>query len=138
MLLTAFVVCQLALDLVLVLLIAAVAARRRVAPARMTSSPPGWYEDFVRLAEELLTVTEPVLSALEAPVTGTPSDTDRPSSRTTVPADRTPRNRHGEAFALLRAGAAPDVVLRRAELRPGELELIQSLVAAEASAGQRE
>ena len=46
-------------------------------------------------------------------------------------ANAAPRDRHREAFALLRAGTPSEEVARREHLSPGQVRLIENLVAAE-------
>lgn len=123
--LTAFIVLQLVFDIVLLLLWAAGALRRREA-ASAGDGPPDWYPQFVALAEEVLAVTEPVLDALEV---GAPTPV-----RTEAPARREAPVR--EALALLRAGADPVEVARLGGLLPGELALIRNIVTAETDRGQ--
>ena len=112
----------------------------------LESSPPAElpesYREFQRLAEDVLMVVEPVLEAMEsgalqrlaAPAAIAPPSAAALPPATAAPAadERSARDRHREARALLRAGTPPDEVARREKLRPGELRLIENLVAAEA------
>ncbi len=124
MLLTAFVVAQLVFDVALALFLLAGAMRRKARPEPAEVSPPVWYQEFLRLAQDLLAVTESVLDALEVRRPESPS---RPAA---------PESRFEEAFALLRAGVEPEEVARRGRFLPAELRLIKNLVAAEAAAAE--
>jgi hypothetical protein len=142
MLLTAFIVLQVILDLEVVVYFLMRMRRRKAAKPPVEPEPPAWYRDFLVLAEDLLTLIEPVLDHLEktpaAPApAGAAADTAAASAPSPAAAAPTPepkslRERHREAFALLRAGASPDDVARREGLGTGELRLLKNLVAAEA------
>jgi hypothetical protein len=127
MLLTLFIVAQLAFDVVLLLLLAVRFLRPR--PPVPPPPPPEWYQHFLRHTHDLLVATEPVLRALEArrfePGRRAPEPAVEPG-----PAD--PRDRRREALALLRAGLAADEVAHRTGLPPGELRLMRAIVVAEA------
>jgi hypothetical protein len=133
--LTFFVVFQLGLDVALLCLLLAQARRRKAAPpaGRQTSaqSPPQWYREFLLLAEDVLALVEPVLDALESGRLPAPPDS-APPARTGKPASAGSSEQRREAFALLRAGVAPEDVARRGRLLPAEVRLIRNLVAAEA------
>lgn len=124
MLLTALIVAQLVFDVALVLFLLAGAMRRKAQPGPAEVSPPVWYQEFLRLAQDLLAVTESVLDAQEVRRPDSPS---RPAA---------PESRFEEAFALLRAGMEPEEVARRGRFLPAELRLIKNLVAAEAAAAE--
>jgi hypothetical protein len=150
MLLTAFIVLQVILDIEVAVYFLLKMRRRRKAAARPVApppEPPAWYRDFLVLAEDLLTLIEPVLAHLEThPATATtasgtaasPAPAGAASSGPAAaaaarpPEPRSLRERHRAAFALLRAGASPEDVARREGLGAGELRLIQGLAAAEA------
>ena len=145
MLLTLFVVSQIALDAGLVIFLLVNTRRRRAAATRRRAAPnvtpPSWYSDFLVLAEDLMALVEPVLDAAEngrfAVATAGPA-----ASALAPPVEpraaQTQRDRHRAAMALLRAGTLPEEVARRERLTPGELRLISNLVAAEAEpAGSR-
>ena len=137
MLLMAFIVLQLILDVEIVLFLLMRRRRRKAAPAPAPAKeePPSWYRDFTILAEDVLALVEPVLDALEAGETRTRRAMPSPAPAGGPSEAPTPRDRHREAFALLRAGTAPDEVARRERLQPGELRLIRNLIAAEAQQG---
>jgi len=133
--LTCFLVFQLGLDVVLVFLLLARARQCKAAPpvGRRTSAqtPPQWYREFLILAEDVLALVEPVLDALESGrLAGPPAPASIARAGRSAPAAST--EPHREAFALLRAGAAPEEVARRGRLLPAEVRLIRNLVAAEA------
>lgn len=139
--LTAFVIFQLALDVVVVFALLARLLQRRAAPPRRRGGPPQWYQEFLLLTEDILALVEPVLDALESGrlPRSTPA---APEAGAAVPAERpaplSAAERRREAFAQLRAGASPEEVERRGQLQPAELRLIRNLVAAEAKlAGSR-
>jgi hypothetical protein len=127
--LTAFVVGQLVLDVIVVgALFTLLRRRRRLGSA---GAPPAWYQEFLRLVEDLLAVTEPVLTALESPAPAPRADVPpRPESPRT-PDQSGPSARYRAAFALLRAGGRREEIARRGQLLPRELRLIESLLAAE-------
>jgi hypothetical protein len=134
MLLMTFIVLQLILDVELVLFLLLRLRKRKAAPAPVPAKeePPAWYRDFLLLAEDVLAAVEPALDALEERESKTPPAMASPGPVQAPSEARTPRERHREAFALLRAGAAPEDVARRERLQPGELRLIRNLIAAEA------
>ncbi len=141
--LTAFIVLQIILDLEVVLFLLLWHRRRkRAAAARVgaprAAEPPAWYREFLLLAEDVLTLVEPVLDALEkgkVPAAAVASATSAPSGVAVAPSAPSRvealRDRHREAFALLRGGTPVDEVARRERLSPGEARLIENLVAAE-------
>ena len=117
MLLIAFIVFQIGLDVTLVAL-AIVALRRGRAALASAREPAAAQPEFLLLAEDLLGVLEPVLTALE-------------SGRLTPARSE---DRHRRAFALLRAGVSQQEVGQRERLLPGEVRLMTNLVAAETRA----
>jgi hypothetical protein len=137
MLLTLFIVLQLALDAGLVLFLLVSAPRRKAAPARapasapLKSAPPAWYRDFLCLAEDVMALVEPVIDVVESGRLGAAPAAPAPTPAADLPVAQRQRDRHREAFALLRAGTPPEEVARRERLLPGELRLIRNLVAAE-------
>jgi hypothetical protein len=142
MLLSIFVITQIAFDIALVTYLLTNARRRRtVASARRAqpaAAPPSWYGDFLATAEELMVLVEPVLDLAES---GRLTEGPRPPSPApgaeARPAESA-RDHHRAALALLRAGTSPEEVARRERLLPGELRLMSNLVAAEAElAGAR-
>jgi hypothetical protein len=86
-------------------------------PAPRAPEPPEWYAQFLKLAQELMAATEPVLERLET----------RPEAASPA----TPVNRYDEARRLLRSGARADDVAARAGLQPAEIRLLTRIVAAE-------
>jgi hypothetical protein len=134
MLLTAFIVLQIILDVEVVLFFLFRMRRRRAAtPAPAAApTPPAWPRDFLLLAEDVMALLEPVLDALESGALAAPAAAPGRSAAPAPPEVRSLRDRHREAFALLRAGAAPEDVASRERLGAGELRLIRNLVAAEA------
>ena len=141
--LTAFIVLQLLLDIEIVLLLV-FRYRRRARPtarvaAAVPAEPPAWYRDFQLLAEDVLAAVEPLLDALDrgqlpmpasaaAALAGASAAAE--SAREAL-ANAAPRDRHREAFALLRAGTPSEEGARREHLSPGQVRLIENLVAAE-------
>jgi hypothetical protein len=124
--LTAFIVGQIVLDVVLLGL--AIVVARSWPRLRPGASPPEWYQEFLRLAEDLLAVTEPVLAALESPAA------ERPGAAPSTPASVAPEPpgaRYRAAFSLLRAGGPREDVIQSGRLLPRELRLIENLLAAE-------
>ncbi|HTY79025.1 MAG TPA: hypothetical protein VMI34_14475 [Candidatus Bathyarchaeia archaeon] len=131
MLLSLFIVTQIALDIALVGFVMTLTRRRWApAPARRTttSKPPAWYGDVLAMIEELMVLVEPVLELADRGALGPRPTAAVPDSR----AVETTRDRHRAAMALLRSGAAPEEVARRERLLPGELRLLRNLVTAEA------
>lgn len=126
MLLTALVLFQLAFDLVVLVGLVVVLRRR---PAAAAPPAPAWHGELVALAQDLLTVTEPLLDSLES--RGVPRTEPPPAAG--PPREASRRERHREAFALLRAGVDAAEVARRGQLPRAELRLLQNLVAAEAA-----
>lgn len=136
MLLPVFVVCQLVLDVALVALLVVALLRRKAEPAGGPTTPPAWHAELVALTQELLAVTEPILDALESRGSGPGGSNPAPAPPGSGQAAAAP-DPYREAFALVRAGVVPEEVARRGALSPGELRLIQNLVAAESRAGHR-
>jgi hypothetical protein len=116
MMLSAFVVAQIVFDVVVVALAALYFVSRKTTPP--APEPPDWYPQLVRLGQDLMTATEPMLDKLE---------TREPPEAVAAPAP----DRYEEARELLRAGARPDDVAGRAGLLPGEMKLLANIVAAE-------
>jgi hypothetical protein len=129
---TTFIVCQLVFDVAAVLLLVALLRRGRPAPApEVAPEPPPWYREFLALAQDLLVVTEPVLSALDRP--GSAPAPPAPAAARPAPVSAGGDDRFRQAFALMRGGAAAEEVVRRSRLLPGEARIIENLVAAEAA-----
>jgi hypothetical protein len=155
--LSAFVVAQIVFDVAVVAL-AAVYLLTRQAPR--APEPPEWYAHFLKLAQDLMAATEPVLERLEsrAPVTP-PVDLGALNGRRAAPAggsfaavaevpdERRDRSAGGlggrpeppisneskyeKARTMLRQGSRPDDVAAHMGLQPGELRLLTRIVAAE-------
>jgi hypothetical protein len=141
MLLSIFVITQIALDIVIVVYLVTEARRRRAtASARRSrpgSTPPSWYRDFLATAEDLMVLVEPVLDLAESGELAAPRASSGARSTEPRPTESL-RDRHRAAFALLRAGTSAEEVAQRERLLPGELRLMSNLVAAEAElAGAR-
>lgn len=120
----ALIAVQLVFDVLLVLLLVAVARQRREAAA-----PPAWHDEFLQLAKEVMAVAD---SLLEVPERREAAAAETPATPRREPAaTRRPASARDEAFSLLRAGMEPDAVRRRTGVLPGELRLITSLVASE-------
>jgi hypothetical protein len=140
--LTAFIVLQLLLDIEIVLFLVS-RYRRRARPtvrvvAAEAAEPPAWYRDFLALAEDVLAAVEPLLDALDrgqlpmpASAAASAGASAAAESAREALASTAPRARHREAFALLRAGTPSEEVARREHLSPGQVRLIENLVAAE-------
>ena len=62
--LSAFVVAQLVFDVAVVALAAVYLLTKR---PPVTPEPPEWYGHFLKLAQDLMTATEPLLERLESP-----------------------------------------------------------------------
>ena len=129
MLLIAFIVFQIVLDVTLVAL-AIVALRRGRAALASAREPAAAQPEFLLLAEDLLGVLEPVLTALESGRL-TPAAPPAASPVTERAGAAPPEDRHRRAFELLRAGVSPQEVGQRERLLPGEVRLMTNLVAAE-------
>src|SRR5262245_63778995 len=92
--LTAFIVLQIILDLEVVLFLLVWHRRRKRAAAARAAAPrvaepPAWYREFLLLAEDVLTLVEPVLDALEkgkVPVAAVASAASAPSGAEAPPA----------------------------------------------------
>jgi hypothetical protein len=140
--LTAFIVLQLLLDIEIVLFLVSryrQRARPKARVAAVPAEPPAWYRDFLILAEDVLAAVEPLLDALDRgqlPMPASAAAALAGASAAAEPArealaNAAPRDRHREAFALLRAGTPSEEVARREHLSPGQVRLIENLVAAE-------
>jgi len=132
MLLMAFIVFQIVLDAVLVTL-ALVALRRGRAALASAREPAAAQTEFLLLAEDLLGVLEPVLTAIESGRL-TPAAAPAASPVTEGAGATPPEDRHRRAFELLRAGVSQQEVGQRERLLPGEVRLMTNLVAAETRA----
>ena len=122
--LTAFVVAQIAFDVIVVALVVLYVLDRRATTS--SSAPPDWYGEVVNLAQDVMAATEPVLDKLDerrAPVAPAPPPPPPPP-----PAP----DRYAGARTLLLAGTAPEDVAAREQLSPGELRLLTSIVATQA------
>jgi hypothetical protein len=126
--LSAFVVAQLVFDVAVVAVVLVYFFTRP--PAPRPPDPPEWYGQFLKLAQDLMAATEPVLDRLES---REPPAVVEP----VAPAPAPPRDRYEEARALLRSGEAPATVAGRAGLQPGEVRLLAKVVAAEMRRGGR-
>jgi hypothetical protein len=140
MLLTAFIVLQLVLDVQIALFMFAYLRRRKRvrAQAPAPAEPPVWYREFLLLAEDVLALVEPLLDQLEAGEAATargarpaPASPVAPAAAAEPAPAPSLRDRHRQAFALLRSGTPPEEVAARERLTPGELRLLANLVAAE-------
>jgi len=139
MLLSIFVITQIALDIAIVGYLLTNGRRRKAAVRRgqPRTAPPPWYHDFLATAEDLMALVEPVLDLAESGGLAAPR---APSAAPAAEprAAESPRDRHRAALSLLRAGTSPEEVARRERLLPGELRLMRNLVTAEAElAGAR-
>jgi hypothetical protein len=119
--LSAFVIAQLVFDVAVVAFAAVYLLTRPPARAPEPPAPPEWYGHFLKVAQDVMAATEPVLDRLESPLPGAPE----------APAAPVARDPYHEARKLLRAGAHPDEVAERAGLQPGEMRLLTRVVAAE-------
>ena len=120
--LTAFVVAQIAFDVIVVALVVLYVLDRRATTS--SSAPPDWYGEVVNLAQDVMAATEPVLDKLDerrAPATPAPPPPPPP-----------PPDRYAGARTLLLAGTAPEDVAAREQLSPAELKLLTSIVATQA------
>jgi hypothetical protein len=121
MMLTAFVVAQIAFDVIVVALVVLYVLDRRATTS--SSTPPDWYGEVVNLAQDVMAATEPVLDKLDerrAPVAPAP------------PPPPPAPDRYAGARTLLLAGTAPEDVAAREQLSPAELKLLTSIVATQA------
>ena len=130
--LSAFVVAQLVFDVAVVALAAVYLVTKRPPPA---PEPPEWYAHFLKLAQDLMTATEPVLEQLEMGGSGRPPSppTLRARNESGPFASAAPPapDRYEKARALLRTGARPEDVASHVGLAPGEIRLLTRIVAAE-------
>ena len=128
--LSAFVIAQLVFDVAVVAFAVVYLLTRESARAPEPLQPPEWYGHFLKVAQDLMVATEPVLDRLESRATPAPA----PITSMTAPATAAPvpaRDPYVEARKLLRAGVHPDDVADRAGLQPAELRLLTKVVAAE-------
>jgi hypothetical protein len=133
LMLSAFVVAQLVFD-VAVVAFAVVYLLTRQSPPPEPIEPPEWYGHFLKVAQDVMVVTEPVLDRLEsraAPLPASMAPPSMPPAAAPAPAPMPARDPYAEARKLLRAGVALDEVADRAGLQPGELRLLAKVVAAE-------
>jgi hypothetical protein len=115
--LSAFVIAQIVFDVAVVALAAVYLLTRPAPRALAVPEPPEWYAQFLKLAQDLMAATEPVLDRLEA--------------REPAPPPSPPVHRYDAARTLLRSGARPEEVAGQAGLQPGEMRLLAKIVAAE-------
>jgi hypothetical protein len=141
--LSEFVIAQIVFDVAVVAAAVVYVLTRPGAPR--PPEPPEWYAQFLKLAQDLMTATEPVLERLETrapppPVPLAPVAPVAPVAAfapVVAPAPARAYDRYEEARALLRSGAAPDTVAGRVGLQPGEIRLLAKVVAAESRRGSR-
>lgn len=138
--LSEFVIAQIVFDVAVVAAAVVYVLTRPGAPR--PPEPPEWYAQFLKLAQDLMTATEPVLERLETrePPPPTPLAPLAPVAAfapVVAPAPARAYDRYEEARALLRSGAAPDTVAGRVGLQPGEIRLLAKVVAAESRRGSR-
>jgi hypothetical protein len=128
--LSAFVIAQIVFDVAVVALAAVYLVTRPAPRPPVAPEPPEWYGQFLKLAQDLMTATEPVLDRLESrpPVVAIAPAAPPPAASVPPPA---PADRYAEARTLLRSGARPDEVAGRAGLQPAEIRLLTKVVAAE-------
>jgi hypothetical protein len=134
--LSEFVIAQIVFDVAVVAAAVVYVLTRPGAPR--PPEPPEWYAQFLKLAQDLMTATEPVLERLETrePPPPAPLAPVAALAPVVAPAARA-YDRYEEARALLRSGAAPDTVAGRVGLQPGEIRLLAKVVAAESRRGSR-
>jgi hypothetical protein len=131
LMLSAFVVAQLVFD-VAVVAFAVVYLLTRQPPPPGPIEPPEWYGHFLKVAQDVMVVTEPVLDRLETRAAAPAAMAPLPSMPPVAAAAPVPaRDPYYEARKLLRAGVALDEVADRAGLQPAELRLLAKVVAAE-------
>jgi len=124
--LTAFVVAQIAFDVIVVALVVLyVLDRRGTTSSSSSSTPPDWYGEVVNLAQDVMAATEPVLDRLDERRAPAPAPPPPPPP---APAP----DRYAGARTLLLAGAAPEDVAAREQLSPGELKLLTNILATQA------
>ena len=119
--LSAFVVAQLVFDVAVVAFAAVYLFTRRAPSVAEPPPPPEWYGHFLRVAQDMMAATEPVLERLES----------RAPAVTAPPPEVVPPDPYAEARRLLRAGASTEEVAAREGLQPAELRLLARIVAAE-------
>jgi len=135
--LSEFVIAQIVFDVAVVAAAVVYVLTRPGAPR--PPEPPEWYAQFLKLAQDLMTATEPVLERLETrePPPPAPLAPVAAFAPVVAPAPARAYDRYEEARALLRSGAAPDTVAGRVGLQPGEIRLLAKVVAAESRRGSR-
>ena len=138
--LSEFVIAQIVFDVAVVAAAVVYVLTRPGAPR--PPEPPEWYAQFLKLAQDLMTATEPVLERLETrepppPAPLAPVAPVTAFAPVVAPAPARAYDRYEEARALLRSGAAPDTVAGRVGLQPGEIRLLAKVVAAESRRGSR-
>lgn len=135
--LSEFVIAQIVFDVAVVAAAVVYVLTRPGAPR--PPEPPEWYAQFLKLAQDLMTATEPVLERLETRESPPPAPLAPVAAFAPVaaPAPARAYDRYEEARALLRSGAAPDTVAGRVGLQPGEIRLLAKVVAAESRRGSR-
>ena len=137
--LSAFVIAQLVFDVAVVAFAVVYLLTRQSPPPPAPIQPPEWYGHFLKVAQDLMVATEPVLDRLEsgaAPVAA-PMAPVPPVPPMAHAAPVTARDPYYEARKLLRAGVALDEVADRAGLQPAELRLLAKVVAAESQRRSR-
>lgn len=122
--LTAFVVAQIAFDVIVVALVVLYVLERRATTS--SSAPPDWYGEVVNLAQDVMAATEPVLDKLDERRAPAPAPPPPPPAPASTP------DRYAGARTLLLAGAAPEDVAAREQLSPGELKLLTNILATQA------
>jgi hypothetical protein len=120
--LSAFVIAQLVFDVAVVAFAAVYLLTRPTSREAEPIQPPEWYGQFLKMAQDLMVATEPVLDRLESRAVTGASVAARPVAV---------RDPYEDARQLLRAGTPLDEVADRAGLQPGELRLLARVVAAE-------
>ena len=133
--LTAFVIAQLVFDVAVVAFAVVYLLTRESPRAPEPIQPPEWYTQFLKVAQDVMVATEPVLDRLESRVAPVPSPLAPPMAPMTPMATAAPvpaaADPYYEARRLLRAGVGLDEVADRAGLQPAELRLLAKVVAAE-------
>jgi hypothetical protein len=133
--LSAFVIAQLVFDVAVVAFAVVYLLTRESPRAPEPIQPPEWYGHFLKVAQDLMVATEPVLDRLESrappvPTPLAPSMAPMTATATVVPVPAA-ADPYFEARRLLRAGVGHEEVADRAGLQPAELRLLAKVVAAE-------